>query len=186
MHSIFIDTMATAAVVKIRPMTRHASPQLERYFTYRLNTLAKLNDLASNSLYVDEGGLSLSESRVLASIGSFPHITVNRLAFEANLDKGQASRSAQSLVDRGLVVKANNLTDGRSVILALTPPGKLLWRRLMALMEQRNRALTSCLKPEEQALLLNMFERMLAQAKAEHTGNESLESPAPSRAIGRR
>jgi DNA-binding MarR family transcriptional regulator len=150
-------------------MTRETSPQLERYFTYRLNTLAKLNDLASSSLYLDKGGLSLAESRVLASIGSFPHITVNRLAFEANLDKGQASRSAQSLVEKGLVLKADSLTDGRSVILALTPPGKQVWRKLMALMEQRNQALTSCLSPEEQELLLGLFERMLVHAKAEST-----------------
>jgi len=158
-------------------MTRDTQPQLERYFTYRLNTLAKLNDLASHSLYLDKGGLSLSESRVLASIGSFPHITVNRLAFEANLDKGQASRSAQSLVDKGLVIKANSLTDGRSVILALTPPGKQVWRKLMALMEQRNQALTRCLSSDEQVLLLGMFERMLAHAKAEHAGGV-VEHPA--------
>ncbi|AOW15485.1 hypothetical protein LPB72_17590 [Hydrogenophaga crassostreae] len=152
-------------------MNSDTSPRLDRYFTYRLNTLAKLNDLASHSLYLDKGGLSLAESRVLASIGSFPHITVNRLAFEANLDKGQASRSAQSLVDKGLVVKANSLTDGRSVILALTPSGKPVWRKLMVLMEQRNQALTSCLNPEEQVLLLDMFERMLAHAKAGHAGD---------------
>ncbi|WP_439113941.1 MarR family winged helix-turn-helix transcriptional regulator [Hydrogenophaga sp.] len=161
----------------MRPTHPETPPKLERYFTYRLNTLSKLNDLASHSLYLTQGGLSLSESRALASIGSFPQITVNQLAFEANLDKGQASRAAQSLVDKGLVIKTHNLVDGRSVILALAPKGKPVWRKLMALMEQRNQALTGCLTPEEQAQLLNMFERMLARAQAEHAGQATHETP---------
>ena len=146
------------------------APALERYFTYRLNTLSKLNDLASHSLYLREGGLSLSESRALASIGSFPHITVVQLAYEANLDKGQASRAAQSLVDKGLVIKTSSLVDGRSVILALTAKGKPVWRKLMALIERRNQQLTSCLSANEQVQLLHLFERLLAQAQAEHAG----------------
>jgi DNA-binding MarR family transcriptional regulator len=153
------------------PTYPETPPKLERYFTYRLNTLSKLNDLASHSLYLTQGGLSLSESRALASIGSFPQITVNQLAFEANLDKGQASRAAQSLVDKGLVIKTHNLVDGRSVILALTTKGKPVWRKLMALMEQRNQALMRCLSPEEQTQLIGMFERMLKQAQADHAGH---------------
>jgi DNA-binding MarR family transcriptional regulator len=141
-------------------------PALERFFTYRLNTLAKLNDMATHSLYLAEVGLGLSEARTLSSIGSFSQLTVNQLAFEANLDKGQASRAAQSLVDKGLVQKVASPLDGRSVFLALTPKGKTLWRKVMVLVEQRNQALTSCLSETEYQQLLGMFERMLTQAKA--------------------
>jgi DNA-binding MarR family transcriptional regulator len=141
-------------------------PALERFFTYRLNTLAKLNDMATHAVYMAEVGLGLSEARTLSSIGSFPQLTVNQLAFEANLDKGQASRAAQSLVDKGLVQKVASPLDGRSVFLALTPSGKTLWRKVMAQVQRRNHALTSCLSEQEYQQLLDMFERMLAQAKA--------------------
>lgn len=141
-------------------------PALERFFTYRLNTLAKLNDMATHALYTAEVGLTLSESRTLSSIGSFPRLTVNQLAFEANLDKGQASRAAQSLVDKGLVEKVASPLDGRSVFLALTPQGKRLWERVIVLVEQRNNELTSCLSEQEYEQLLAMFARMLAHAKA--------------------
>lgn len=140
-------------------------PALERFFTYRLNTLAKLNDMATHALYTAEVGLSLSEARTLSSIGSFPRLTVNQLAFEANLDKGQASRAAQSLVDKGLVQKVASPLDGRSVFLALTPTGKSLWRKVMVLVERRNNELTQCLSEEEYSQLLEMFARMLAHAK---------------------
>ncbi len=54
------------------------------------------------------------------SDGSLPHggrrtfapLSVNDLAQKANLNKGQASRAAQSLVEQGLVVKAASPTDG--------------------------------------------------------------------------
>lgn len=141
-------------------------PALARFFTYRLNTLAKLNDMATHAIYMDELGLSLSEARTLSSIGSFPRLTVNQLAFEANLDKGQASRAAQSLVDKGLVQKVASPTDGRSVFLALTAQGKVLWRKVMVLVERRNTELTSCLSETEYQQLLEMFGRMLAHAKA--------------------
>lgn len=147
--------------------TAGQQPALARYFTYRLNTLAKLNDLASQALYLREGGLALSESRALASIGSFPRLTVNQLAFEANLDKGQASRAAQALVDKGLVQKVACTRDGRSVFLELTPDGLPVWQRLMGLIEQRNHEVTACLSADEQEQLLALFERMLTHAKAQ-------------------
>lgn len=151
-------------------------PALARYFTYRLNTLAKLNDLASQALYLQEGGLALSETRVLASIGSFPRITVNRLAFEANLDKGQASRAAQALVSKGLVRKVACAHDGRSVLLELTATGRPIWERIMALIDRRNQEITDCLSASEQAQLLALVERLLVQAKARRSA--STEAPS--------
>lgn len=155
-------------------------PALRRYFTYRLNTLSKLNDLASQALYRKVTGLSLPEARCLASIGSFPHLTVNQLAFEANLDKGHASRAAQALVDRGLVVKNTRERDARSVSLTLTASGKTLWRKLMPLIEQRNLDLLQCLSEEQQATLLGLFDHMLAHAQGRHASQRTPAGSSPS------
>jgi DNA-binding MarR family transcriptional regulator len=141
------------------------TPSLERYFTYRLNTLSRLNDVASQDLYLSEGGLSLPETRCLAAVGSFPELTVNQLSFEANLDKGQASRAAQSLCERGLLTKTLSTEDRRSVRLALTPEGRVLWKKVMALIDQRNRVMLECLTKEQQQQLLQMFDAMLAHAQ---------------------
>lgn len=137
---------------------------LERYFTYRLNMLSKLNDMASQECYLAGGGLSLPETRCLAVIGSFPELTVNKLAFEANLDKGQASRAAQALVERGLVSKEASTTDGRSVTLSLTRKGKQHWPKIMTVIDERNRHMLNCLSPAEQEQLLYMFDRMISHA----------------------
>ena len=149
-----------------------ATPALKRYFTYRLNTLSRLNDWASQSLYLAGTGLSLPDARCLAAVGSFSALTLKQLAFEANLDKGQASRSAQALVERGLITKRPNSIDGRSVILSPTGQGLACWSRIMPLIDQRNRDLTACLSADEQQLLLDLFDRMLAHQSSARTGSD--------------
>lgn len=142
------------------------APALARYFTYRLNTLNKINDVISQSVYLAKTGLTLAESRCLAAVGAFRQATVNQLALEANLDKSHASRTAQSLVDRGWVVKVGSAEDARSVRLSLTPSGRALCKKVMVQVELRNQELLSCLSPQEQAQLMDMFVRMEAQALA--------------------
>ena len=141
-------------------------PVLRRHFTYRLNTLSKLNDMMSQELYQAGSGLSLPEARCLAAIGSQPgQITVMQLSFEANLDKAQVSRTAKLLVERGLVSKLPSPEDGRCVQLTLTAQGRQCWEQVMPLIQQRNQELLDCLSESEQASLLDMFDRMLEQAR---------------------
>ena len=134
--------------------------------TYRLNVLSKLNDMLSQELYLQGSGLSLPEARCLAAVGSVPgDLTVNEVAFEANLDKAQVSRTAQLLVERGLMSKRPSPVDGRCVQLALTPQGRACWEKVMTLIAQRNQDLLRCLNAQEQDLLADMFERMLERAR---------------------
>ena len=140
-------------------------PTLDRFLTYRLHMLHKLSDRASHDLYLSDSGLGLGEARCLASIGSFDALSVNRLAFEANLDKGQASRAAQSLVDLGLVSKSPSETDARSVDLKLTEAGRQRWTQVMALIDQRNQEIFGCLDADERRQLGDFFDRLITHAQ---------------------
>lgn len=139
---------------------------LERHFTYRLNTLSKLNDLASQAIYSAATGLTLPEARALAALGAFHDLTVNQLALEVNLDKGQASRLARAMEDKGLLARASNDDDRRQVRLKLTRQGRARWKTVMRLIEARNRRLLKCLSAAEQAQLLGFFDRLLEQERA--------------------
>lgn len=150
-----------------------STPVLKRYFTYRLNTLSKLNDMVSQASYLRGTGLSLPEARCLSAIGAFPRLTVSELAFEANLDKGHASRAVQALADKGLVLKQASPEDARSATLALSTTGRRLWGKLMPLIEQRNEELLQCLSESEQSLLLDMFDRILAQEQGRREGQRN-------------
>lgn len=143
-----------------------AAPVLDRTFTHRLHALAKVTDRVTQWAYEHEVGIPISEGRCLAAIGAFYPLSVNDLAMHTNLNKAQASRSTQSLVERALVLKQTSDVDGRSVVLTLTPAGREMWTQLMAVIDRRNREVVSVLSADEQALLGQMLDRLLEHARS--------------------
>ncbi|MCZ8254119.1 MAG: MarR family transcriptional regulator [Polaromonas sp.] len=140
--------------------------KLDRTLTYRLHLLHKLTDIESQRAYVAGAGMSMSDARCLTAVGTFAPLSVNDLAQKANLNQGQASRAAQSLVDQGLVVKAASKTDGRGVVLTMTPQGKKAWRRSMQVVGQRNQDIFGVLSEAEREQLSEFFDRLIEKAKA--------------------
>jgi DNA-binding MarR family transcriptional regulator len=138
------------------------SVSLDRTLTYRLHLLHKLTDQESQRAYPEHMGLSMSDGRCLVTVGAFEPLSVNDLARLANLNKGQASRAAQALVDQGLVLKEDHPEDARGVVLTLTTAGRRIWRKGMRMVEQRNKAIFLCLSPAEQAQLSTFFDRLVA------------------------
>jgi len=135
---------------------------LDRSFTYRLHLLHKVSDQRSHQSYGQRLGLSLSEARSLAAIGAFQPMSVVALADKGNLNKSQASRAAQILVDKGWVQKTGHPSDGRGVELSLTPAGQRLWKQTMALIDARNQHILGCLNDDEQATLSALLDRLVA------------------------
>jgi DNA-binding MarR family transcriptional regulator len=140
---------------------------LERTTTHRLHMLQKLTDRITQAAYLAEAGMQLAEGRCLAAIGSFAPLSVNDLAHAANLNKGQASRAAQSLVEHGLVRKQASATDGRGVVLTLTAKGERTWQRLMAVIERRNEEIVACLDAQERRQLDHLLDRLVDAVRAE-------------------
>ena len=149
-------------------MTAADLPTLDRFLSYRLHQAGKLTDRASSQAYAAEFGLPVSEARCLAAIGHFDAVSVVELAARANLHKGPASRAAHALAERGLVSKQANETDGRGVLLTLTPAGRKLWTRVMQLIGRRNDEIFSCLSSAERRQLGTMLDRLI-----EHAGESS-------------
>lgn len=149
---------------------RVETPALDRFLTYRLHQVNKITDKASAEAYAQEFGLPVGEARCLAAIGNFAPLSVNQLAARANLDKGQASRAAQALVDRGLVRKDSSPQDGRGVLLELTPQGRRQWRRVMRVIARRNEEIFGCLTRTEQRQLAALLDRVLVHARPGSAG----------------
>jgi DNA-binding MarR family transcriptional regulator len=138
---------------------------LDRTLTYRLHQLHKLTDADSQSAYPAQTGLSMSDGRCLSTVGAFEPLSVKELAEKANLNKGQASRAAQALVDQGLVLKADHPGDGRGVVLTLTASGRQVFKTAMRMIDQRNAEIFGCLTEQEQASLSAMLDRLVAHAR---------------------
>lgn len=146
-------------------------PALQEFLTWRLHRLTKLTDRQSSDAYASVFGLGVGEARCLAAIGQFAPLSVKDLAARANLDKAQASRAAQMLVDRALVLKSASETDARGVVLTLTRTGRPLWKRVMKLIEQRNADIFGCLSKAEQRQLEAVFDRLIAHADSRLEGS---------------
>jgi DNA-binding MarR family transcriptional regulator len=138
---------------------------LDRSFTYRLHVLHKLTDMQTQRAYENDIGMTLSDGRALSVIGAFGPLSVNDLAFKSNLNKGQASRAAQSLVEQKLVDKYASRADGRGVVLSLNTRGKKLFEKVMALVEKRNLEILSALSIDEQKQLSVLFDRLIANTQ---------------------
>lgn len=140
---------------------------LQRTLTHRLHTLHKLSDRVSQAAYLADAGMPMSEGRCLAAIGSFEPLSINELAQHANLDKGQASRAAQALVDAGLACKTVDARDARGVRLSLTARGRTRWARVMALIERRNDEIFGCLNADERQRFGAALDRLIDRARAD-------------------
>ncbi|CAB5517041.1 MarR family winged helix-turn-helix transcriptional regulator [Achromobacter anxifer] len=147
-------------------------PALERFLTYRLHVLNKITDRDTNRAYLADCGIPLGEARCLAAIGRYAPLSVNDLARAANLNKGQASRSAQALVERGLVAKTLSASDGRGVVLAPTPAGLEQYQRVIDLIARRNEEIFGCLDADEQRLLGDMLDRVIGHLQPDADGAE--------------
>lgn len=147
-----------------------ATPDLDRFLTYRLHRIAKISDRDSAAAYQAELGLSLSEGRCLAAVGQFEPASVKDIARLANLDKANASRAADALVARGLVEKSASATDGRGVALTLTRQGRPLWRRVMKLIERRNAEVFGVLGTQDLRTLDGLLDRLVAHLEPPHEG----------------
>jgi len=141
---------------------RGAPAPLDETLSYRLHLLHKLSDRDSQLAYQREMGLSLADGRCLATIGAFAPLSVVDLARRANLNKGQASRAAQALVEQGLVRKVGSETDGRGVVLDLTSTGRRTWARTMALIARRNEEIFACLDASERQAFSAYLDRLIA------------------------
>ena len=152
------------------PSTKKAPVALDGTVTHRLHTLYKLTDRVSQAAYLADAGLPLSEGRCLSAVGAFAPLSVNDLAHRANLNKGQASRAAQALVDQGLVRKDASTTDGRGVVLMLTAKGERAWRRVMDVIERRNGEIVGCLDAAERRQLDRLLDRLVDHARVAAQG----------------
>lgn len=138
---------------------------LDRTYTHRLHTLMKLADRITQAAYEQESGIPAHEARCLAAVGNFAPLSVKDLARCANLDKAQASRAAQSLVDKALILKASSPTDGRGVVLNLTAQGQQVWQRTMRLVTRRNQEITACLSAQEAQQLDHILDKLVDHAR---------------------
>jgi len=135
---------------------------LDQFLTYRLHVLTKRSDRGIGEMYRHRLDISLPEARVIASVGAFGPFSIMDLARHTHLDKSQASRAAEALLRQGLLARSTSEEDGRIVLIALTPDGRALYRKILPIARKWNEGLLACLSDSER----QTFERLLDKVVA--------------------
>src|SRR5207253_1927159 len=124
------------------------------------------------------------EWQALALVGEFGPLSLNDLAAHAILDKSQLSRAVSALVNRKLVHRGRDESDGRGISLRLTPAGQRLNDELNAVAVARNTALLGALNASERAVLPDILGKLSAEARRQ-IDHERAETPRTASPDGR-
>jgi DNA-binding MarR family transcriptional regulator len=137
---------------------------LSEFLPYQLSVTSNaVSDLIARS-YQGRFGLKIPEWRVMAVLGERTSVTQRDLVAATAMDKVTVNRASKALVERGLLGRAPNETDGRSHHLALTAVGRELYDQIVPLALSVEAELEKALDAEEVAVLARIMDRLRAQA----------------------
>lgn len=142
-----------------------AGGTIKDLLSYRVHRLASILSRSAAARYRKEFDVSLGEWRALALLGAFAPMSLNQLAREADLDKGQMSRVISGLVERSLVLREPGQRRDRSS-LSLTRAGQRVYAGLITAAAERNEAFLACLTPEEMRALESAIAKLSALGRA--------------------
>jgi DNA-binding MarR family transcriptional regulator len=141
---------------------------IEELFTYRLHVLKKQTDRAMSDAFESALSLSLTEARLLLSVGAFGPLSVSDLGRVSNLDRSQASRATDVLERKGLLAKTSNEADARGVLVALTAQGRSTYRRATSISKATNETILAALSEHEREVLAAVLAKLVTSGE----GNE--------------
>jgi DNA-binding MarR family transcriptional regulator len=137
---------------------------LSEFLPYQLSiTSNAVSDLIARS-YQGRFGLKIPEWRVMAVLGERASVTQRDLVAATAMDKVTVNRASKALVERGLLGRAPNETDGRSHHLALTAIGRELYDQIVPLAVSVEAELETVLTGDEAKVLAGMLERLRTKA----------------------
>lgn len=137
------------------------SSPLEMTIDYKVGILRKLLDRTSSDS-VKEFGLSLSDWRILTHIQAAESVTASELCTRLLIDKAEASRVISSLIERKLILRKTNPKNMRSVLLSLSKKGQDVFEKVLPVRIAFNSELASFLSKEQNAVLLNILDKLIS------------------------
>ncbi|MFC4275700.1 MarR family winged helix-turn-helix transcriptional regulator [Achromobacter aloeverae] len=146
--------------------TADARPRsFKELISFRLNMLASTWSRLAAETNQREFGVDPREWRIIGMLGADAPMSLQGLAREVNLDKSQASRTVSDMIERGLLQRGADESDGRGVRLSLTAQGKALYRKVFPRAVKRNEQLLAVLSEEERAVLDRALDVLTAHAQ---------------------
>jgi len=136
--------------------------KLAEFWPYQLTVLADRIARRTSRIVRDEGGINLSQWRVLAAIAERPGLTSVDVEQVTPMDKGVISRSIKSLLALKLILRQASEYDGRVSHLQLTAEGYAFYGRLMPRIAEVLSWAETTMTPEELRSLNQYLRRLMS------------------------
>ena len=146
---------------------------LDSFVPYRLSVVSNLvSDVIAQS-YDRLFNISIAQWRVIAVVGEAGRLTPQAIGARTRMDKMTVSRAVKPLIERRLLVRADNVADGRSHLLSLTDTGARLYADVVPAARAFEAQMLADFAPAEVAALMRALDRLEAAAarlEAPHDG----------------
>ncbi len=142
------------------PVNDRARLELGNYLPYLLNRVgfALVESFTADALRKD--GLSIDMWRVLAALSNNGGQRQVDLSDMTSIDVSTMSRLVSRLVRLGLVSRSRSRTSNREVVVALSPKGRALVRRLIPIAKGLEQKASAGLSAKELAVMKRLLGRM--------------------------
>ncbi len=134
---------------------------LERFLPYLLNQAAERTGKRFEVAYRESYGISRTEWRILAHLGSYGEMTAAAVSRRSHTEKSKLSRAVSTLESEGLLQREQSPSDRRTERLQLTDKGRAVFDDLSARALDFDQELREALG-KDRAELLEDLVRILA------------------------
>jgi DNA-binding MarR family transcriptional regulator len=142
---------------------RHAgSYESETFYTHRLSLLSRLLARETRQMLGEPFRLSQMEWRILVQLEHTSPSKISEIHARSLLPKPQISSALPSLIEKGYVVRENDLTDARAPFFSITVYGLQLYRSVMRMSRKRQRRLELVLEAGERATFSKAIDELIA------------------------
>lgn len=137
---------------------------LDVFLPYRLSVLQQEVSRLIATAYAAKYHLMRHDWRVMAALGGGQPLSANEVCDRTNMDKVQVSRAISRLLDRELVVRAQDAEDRRRWNLRLTPSGAAMYRDIVPLARAREAELLDALDASERRQFDALIDKLYRRA----------------------
>ena len=134
--------------------------RLSDFLPFQLSALSNTISRNIAQIYDAEFGLTIWQWRIMAVVGETAGVTATAITERTAMDKVAVSRAVSGLIELGYVERRPSDEDGRRSLLYLTDIGMTIYREIVPLALQHERAITDALSPDELATFKTLLNKL--------------------------
>jgi DNA-binding MarR family transcriptional regulator len=152
---------------------------LDDFIPYKLAVVANRVSQSIGHVFETQFNLQMPEWRILMALYAYGALIFNEVVERTSMDKARVSRAQRRLVDLNMIKTSDHPTDGRRLILALTPTGVRRCADILPEAAEREAWFLSALTDEEHKQLDVILNKLMARSQEMRDGIPGVLAVAP-------